>query len=123
MESTKTVPLSEKNQLKKRRGTYITVPLSFHLIYFLVLLYHTCTKRHERKSCLFKELLSKWNSNNRNASLYILPKSKSKLKILNLNRLLLSGKNRNYKKSKRHCLVIAFNSISVMFSQLQCFSV
>ena len=53
------------------------MPLSFHLIYFLVLLYHTCTKRHERKSCLFKELLSKWNSNNRNASLYILPKSKS----------------------------------------------
>ena len=76
------------------------MPLSFHLIYFLVLLYHTCTKRHERKSCLFKELLSKWNSNNRNASLYILPKSKSKLKILNLNKLLLSGKNRNYKKAK-----------------------
>ena len=31
-----------------------------------------------------------------------LPKSRSKLKILNLNRLLLSGKNRNYRKNKGH---------------------
>lgn len=31
-----------------------------------------------------------------------LTKSRSKLKILNLNRLLLSGKNRNYRKNKRH---------------------
>ena len=29
--------------------------------------YHTCTKWHERKSCHFKKLLPKWNSNNRNA--------------------------------------------------------
>ena len=31
-----------------------------------------------------------------------LTKSRSKLKILNLNRLLLSGKNRNYRKNKGH---------------------
>ena len=29
-------------------------------------------------------------------------KSRSGLKILNLNRLLLSGKNRNYRKSRKH---------------------
>ena len=39
-----------KNQLfKKKRCLF-----SFHLIYFLALPYHTCTKWHERKSCLFK---------------------------------------------------------------------
>ena len=52
-----------KNQLfKKKRCLF-----SFHLIYFLALPYHPCTKWHERKSCHLKKLLSKWNSNNRNA--------------------------------------------------------
>ena len=32
-----------------------------------ILPYHTCTKWHERKSCHLEELLSKWNSNYRNA--------------------------------------------------------
>ena len=53
-----------KNQLfKKKRCLF-----SFHLIYFLALPYNTCTKWHERKSCHFKKLLSKWNSNYRNTS-------------------------------------------------------
>ena len=52
-----------KNQLfKKKRCLF-----SFHLIYFLALPYHTCTKWHERESCHLEELLSKWNSNYRNA--------------------------------------------------------
>ena len=45
-----------------------------------------------------------------------LTKSRSKLKILNLNRLLLSGKNRNYRKNKRHW--ISFSRISLHCSML-----
>ena len=44
-------------------------------------------------------------------------KSRSKLKILNLNRLLPSGKNRNCKKSRRHW--ISFSRISLRYSMLQ----
>ena len=44
-------------------------------------------------------------------------KSRSKLKILNLNRLLPSGKNRNCRKSRIHW--ISFSRISLRYSMLQ----
>ena len=43
-------------------------------------------------------------------------KSRSKLKILNLNRLLLSGKSKNYRKNKRHW--ISFSRILLHCSML-----
>ena len=44
-------------------------------------------------------------------------KSRSKLKILNLNRLLPSGKNMNYRKSRKPWK--SFNRISLRYSMLQ----
>ena len=43
-------------------------------------------------------------------------KSRSGLKILNLNKLLPSGKNRNYRKSRKHW--ISFSKISLCCSML-----
>ena len=43
-------------------------------------------------------------------------KSRNRLKILNLNRLLPSGKNRNYRKSRKHW--ISFSKISLCCSML-----
>ena len=45
-----------------------------------------------------------------------LKKSRSGLKILNLNKLLPSGKNRNYRKSRKHW--ISFSKISLCCSML-----
>ena len=44
-------------------------------------------------------------------------KSRSKLKLLNLNRLLLSGKNRNYRKSRKPWE--SFSRISLRYSMFQ----
>ena len=46
---------------------YVRHSVYLHLTAFLILPYYTRTKWHKRKSCHLEKLLSKWNSNYRNA--------------------------------------------------------